>query len=230
MAGKGKKRAAGDASDDDDGEDSSDGEMNGQEWREDGGEDEVDSPNETDFADSDDEDGDVFELDAQGVIASKAGRKGSNASDAPAPTITELREKLARRIADIQAQKRVTKAGPKSGALAGNGGEAVNEEGSEEEDDDDEDEDGEGEVRSKDDLLAERRRRAALRDNRRKKLKERMKQEKSEGAKKRANEPSNGRKGGGKANAGERDDGGERASKRVKVRSLWSLSQPSNIL
>jgi hypothetical protein len=34
-------RAAGDASDDDDGEDSSDGEMNGQEWREDGGDDEV---------------------------------------------------------------------------------------------------------------------------------------------------------------------------------------------
>ena len=209
--------------------------MNGQEWREDGGDDEVDSPNETDFADSDDEDGDIFELDAQGVIASKAGRKGSNASDAPAPTITELREKLARRIADIQAQKRATKAGSKAGALAGNGGEAGVEGGSDEEDDDededeDEDEDGEGEVRSKDDLLAERRRRAALRDNRRKKLKERMKQEKSEGAKKRANEPSNGRKGGGKANAGEREhDGGERASKRVKVRSLWSLSSPPRI-
>ncbi|GAA5863196.1 hypothetical protein JCM3774_000807 [Rhodotorula dairenensis] len=213
LAGKGKKRAAaGDASDDGD-EESSDGEMNGQEWQEGADEEnDEDSPNETDFADSDDEDGDVFELNEEGVIASKAGRKGSNASDAPAPTITELREKLARRIADIQAQKRGKKAGSKVAAGADGNEDEEREVDSDEEDE----EDGESEVRSKEDLLAERRRRAALRDNRRKKLKERMKQEKSEGAKKRANEPSNGRKGGGKANAGEREDGGERANKRVK--------------
>jgi hypothetical protein len=40
----------------------------------------VDSPNETDFADSDDEDGDIFELDAQGVIASKAESSPSSSS------------------------------------------------------------------------------------------------------------------------------------------------------
>ncbi|GAA5983254.1 hypothetical protein JCM10908_000214 [Rhodotorula pacifica] len=217
LAGKGKKRAAGDASDDED-QESSDGEMNGQEWQEGAGqEDEEDSPNETDFADSDDEDGDVFELNEEGVIADKKSRKGSNASDAPAPTITELREKLARRIADIQAQKLGKKAGSKATAAASadkSQRQDARDDGSD--DEDDEEEDGESEVRSKDDLLAERRRRAALRDNRRKKLKERMKQEKSDGAKKRANEPSNGRKGGGKANAAERDDGNERASKRVK--------------
>ncbi|BGP40366.1 hypothetical protein JCM10449v2_004328 [Rhodotorula kratochvilovae] len=196
-AAKGKKRAA-----NADGDDSSDGEMNGAsegEWAE---EDEGDSPNETDFADSDDEDGELLELDAAGVLKGR-GAAAAQEGDGPAPSITELREKLQRRIAEIQAKK---------GGAAGKGKAAAKKvaAGSDDEsDDEEEEEEGEGAVTSKDDLLAERRRRAALRDNRRKKMKERRATEKSDGAKKRANEPSNGRKGGGKANAPQGAQGDE---------------------
>lgn len=196
-AAKGKKRAA---ESDDEAEASSDGELYGDAWEDE--EDEEDSPNETDFADSDEEDGEMLELDDQGKLKKDATAK----AEGPAPTITDLREKLQRRIADIQAKKRGEKAGKEgTRARAASGDEH-----------EEEDEDGsEAEVKSKDDLLAERRRRAALRDNRRKKLKERLKAEKSDGAKKRASEPSNGRKGGGKANAVQDE---ERPSKRAKVR------------
>ncbi|GAA5940370.1 hypothetical protein JCM3775_005070 [Rhodotorula graminis] len=200
-AAKGKKRAA----DADSGDESSDAEMNGAsegEWDDD--DEAADSPNDEGFADSDDEDGELLELDAAGVLKS---RNAPQPGDGPAPTITELREKLQRRIAEIQAKK-----GGASAAAAGKAGKAGAKKAASaasDDDDDDDDESGEDEgdaaVASKDDLLAERRRRAALRDNRRKKMKERRLQEKSEGAKKRANEPSNGRKGGGKVGAPQRD-------------------------
>ncbi|GAA5975468.1 hypothetical protein JCM11641_004275 [Rhodosporidiobolus odoratus] len=187
-AAKGKKRAA----------DASSGEEVEDSW-----EDEEDSPNESDFADSDDEDvaeGDFLELDDEGVLRNKPA-----SATGPAPTITELREKLQRRIADIQAKKQGVKAGSAKGK------------GKKTEESDEEDDEVEAEVKSKDDLLEERRRRAALRDNRRQKRKEQKKLEKSDGAKKRATEPSNGRKGGGKVNAAQQDDA--RPSKRVKADS-----------
>ncbi|GAA6051052.1 hypothetical protein JCM3770_005474 [Rhodotorula araucariae] len=205
-AAKGKKRAA-DADDDDE---SSDGEMAGAsegEWAE--ADEAGDSPNETDFADSDDEDGELLQLDAAGVLKGRTATPG----DGPAPSITELKEKLQRRIAEIQAKK--GGAAGKGTAAAKKAAAGESEDGDSE--DDDEEEGAEGAVRSKDDLLAERRRRAALRDNRRKKMKERRLQEKSDGAKKRANEPSNGRKGGGKANAPNAPQGDdERPRKKVK--------------
>ncbi|BGP24932.1 ribosomal RNA-processing protein 14, RRP14 [Rhodotorula toruloides] len=195
---KGKKRAADSGNEADA---SFDGELNGDAW-----EDEEDSPNETDFADSDDEDGEMLELNDQGLLQEDGAKK----SGGPAPTITELREKLQRRIADIQAKKR----GEKAAASGKKHADASDDEEGEDEDEDEDEEGSEAEVKSKDDLLAERRRRAALRDNRRKKLKERLKAEKSDGSKKRANEPSNGRKGGGKANAVQDD---ERPRKKAKA-------------
>ncbi|GAA5833702.1 hypothetical protein JCM9279_001603 [Rhodotorula babjevae] len=212
-AAKGKKRAA----DADSGDESSDAEMNGAsegEWDDDEA---ADSPNDEGFADSDDEDGELLELDTAGVLKS---RKAPQPGDGPAPTITELREKLQRRIAEIQAKK-----GGASSSAAGKAGikkaaSAASDDDEDESGDEDEDE-GDAAVTSKDDLLAERRRRAALRDNRRKKMKERRLQEKSEGAKKRANEPSNGRKGGGKVGAPQREQqqqGGDDERPRKKAK------------
>ncbi|GAA6064043.1 hypothetical protein JCM10212_001469, partial [Sporobolomyces blumeae] len=213
-AGKGKGPASSD-----DGADLDDDDDDG-EWQDvpegpgDAEEEGEDSPNETDFADSDDEvDGELLELNREGVIA-------KDKASGPAPTITELREKLQKKIADIQARKKQAAGGAggaavKKGTLAtkaSNGDGADDEEvaGSADE------EDGAASVKSKDDLLEERKRRAALRDNRRKKRKEQRALEKSEGAKKRANEPSNGRKGGGKANAPAEE---ERPRKKVRADS-----------
>ncbi|GAA5854375.1 hypothetical protein JCM8547_001799 [Rhodosporidiobolus lusitaniae] len=193
-AAKGKKRAA--ASDD-----GSEGA-----WQDE----EEDSPNESDFADSDDEDiaeGDFLELDEAGVLLKK--KKEQQKEEGPAPTITELREKLQKRIADIQAAK-AGKAGGKAGAKKTA---AKEKEGGEDEEDDE----SEPEIKSKDDLLEERRRRAALRDNRRKKVKEQKRLEKSEGAKRRATEPSNGRAGGGKVNVRQAEE--ERPRKKAKADS-----------
>lgn len=170
---------------------------------------EEDSPNESDFADSDQEiEGEeLMELNEEGVLA-KAKKDG------PAPTITELREKLQKRIADIQAKK-------KEAAGAGGGAtkrKAQPTKGADADDEDEEeDDDGTASVKSKDDLLEERKRRAALRDNRRKKRKEQKKNEKSDGSKKRAIEPSNGRAGGGKVNAPVRGAEAERPRKKVRV-------------
>ncbi|GAA5823329.1 hypothetical protein JCM5353_008235 [Sporobolomyces roseus] len=212
-AGKGKGPASSDE------EDSSDDE---QDWQDisqsgtmevEGGEEdeEEDSPNESDFADSDQEiEGEeLMELNEEGVLA-KAKKDG------PAPTITELREKLQKRIADIQAKK-------KEAAGAGGGAtkrKAQPSKGADADDEDEEeDDDGTASVKSKDDLLEERKRRAALRDNRRKKRKEQKKNEKSDGSKKRAIEPSNGRAGGGKVNAPVRGAEAERPRKKVRADS-----------
>ncbi|GAA5955477.1 hypothetical protein JCM21900_002062 [Sporobolomyces salmonicolor] len=192
-AAKGKKRAASSDQDSDDDDEA---------WED--AEGDEDSPNETDFADSDEElDGELLELDDEGVLANKAKKIKA---EGPAPTVTELKEKLQRKIADLQAKKRSLGKGKKAG---------------QEQDSDEENDEGaeEGEVKSKDDLLEERRRRAALRDNRRKKRKEQRKLEKSDGAKKRATEPSNGRKGGGKVNASQTENADERPRKKAKAAS-----------
>lgn len=99
--------------------------------------------------------------------------------NAPAPTVSELRSRLQQRIADIQAHKRGA-AAPKPSA------------------------DGESApAQSKEELLDDlRARRGLLRDNRRKKRKAERRGEKAEQPKERI--PSNGRKGGGKANAPEK--------------------------
>ncbi|GAA5938949.1 uncharacterized protein JCM15063_004373 [Sporobolomyces koalae] len=216
-AEKGKGPASGSESDDDDDDEDEQNWQDGQ----DEDEDEEDSPNDTDFADSDvDVAGDeLLELDEQGVVmqAKKEAQAG------PAPTITELREKLQRRIADIQAQKKQAAAAGASKktvkstrtAAAPATGKDVDE--GEDESDEEEEAETEGQVKSKDDLLEERKRRALLRDNRRKKRKEQKKIEKSEGAKKRAIEPSNGRAGGGKVNAVAKVD--ERPRKKVRADS-----------
>lgn len=172
-----------------------------------------DSPNETDFADSDQEiEGEeLMELNEEGVLAKEK-------KEGPAPTITELREKLQKRIADIQAKKKEAAGGgaTKRKAQPAKGGDADDE-------DEDEEDDGTASVKSKDDLLEERKRRAALRDNRRKKRKEQKKNEKSDGSKKRAIEPSNGRAGGGKVNAPVRGAEVERPRKKVRVSSALPL-------
>jgi len=160
-------------------------------------------------------DGELLELNEEGVLAQQ--KKKEN--EGPAPTITELREKLQKRIADIQAKKKQ--------AAGGNAGSSKKKAQSVDGDDDDEEdadeeEDGAGSsVKSKDDLLEERKRRAALRDNRRKKRKEQKKLEKSDGAKKRAIEPSNGRAGGGKVNAPTRAE--ERPKKKARVSSFFAF-------
>ncbi|GAA5983738.1 hypothetical protein JCM5350_002377 [Sporobolomyces pararoseus] len=215
QAAKAAEKGKGPASSDED----SDDEDDEQDWKDisqtapEGGEDneEEDSPNDTDFADSDvelDGDEELLELNEEGVLAQKKKKD----TEGPAPTITELREKLQKRIADIQAKKK---------QAAGGAGPSKKKAQSVDGDDDEEDadeEDGAGSsVKSKDDLLEERKRRAALRDNRRKKRKEQKKLEKSDGAKKRAIEPSNGRAGGGKVNAQARAE--ERPKKKVRADS-----------
>ncbi|GAA6021847.1 hypothetical protein JCM11491_001545 [Sporobolomyces phaffii] len=210
QAAKAAEKGKGPASSDEDSDEDE------QEWQDmsptaEGGEDndDEDSPNDTDFADSDAElDGDeeLLELNEEGVLA----QQKKKATEGPAPTITELREKLQKRIADIQAKKKQAAAG------AGSKKKAQSVDGGDDEEDVDE-EDGASSVKSKDDLLEERKRRAALRDNRRKKRKEQKKLEKSDGAKKRAAEPSNGRAGGGKVNAPVRAE--ERPRKKVRADS-----------
>lgn len=128
-AKKGKERADEEGSDWED-----EGSSAGEDEEE---EEEADSANDTDFADSDDE-----------AITVPVLRRPSE-NEGPAPSITELREKLQQRIADIQAHKR---------GAAG--------------------EEKEGEAKSKEELLEERRRRGVLRDNRRKKRRAERREEK----------------------------------------------------
>lgn len=153
-AAKGKAKANSDAGSDD--------------WEDDNNneddDEEEDSANDTDFADSDDDEASAPSLAPRATDP-----------NAPAPTVTELRERLQQRIADIQANKRGS--APKPAA--------------------------EGAVQSKEELLEDlRARRGLLRDNRRKKRKAERRGEKAAEPKERV--PSNGRKGGGKANAPEK--------------------------
>ncbi|GAA5844882.1 hypothetical protein JCM3766R1_004380 [Sporobolomyces carnicolor] len=215
QAAKAAEKGKGPASSDEDSDGDEDEE---QDWQDisqsaEGGEDneDEDSPNDTDFADSDvevDGDEELLELNEEGVLAQQKKKE----AEGPAPTITELREKLQKRIADIQAKKKQAAGGVASKKKA----QSVD--GDDDDEEDADEEDGAGStVKSKDDLLEERKRRAALRDNRRKKRKEQKKLEKSDGAKKRAIEPSNGRAGGGKVNAPTRNE--ERPKKKARADS-----------
>ncbi|KAK4046550.1 hypothetical protein OIV83_006002 [Microbotryomycetes sp. JL201] len=154
-----------------------------------------DSPNDTDFVDSDEED----------ISVPKLHHPSENKG--PSPSVTELRERLRKRIQDIQAAKKSVGSKKRGGA-------------DEDADDDDVNEDEEtAQVKSKEDLLEERRRRGALRDNRRKKRKEERKHEALTKPKRTENQPSNGRKGGGKANAAGfngSDDEADRPRKKTK--------------
>ncbi|SCV72116.1 BQ2448_4810 [Microbotryum intermedium] len=166
-----------------------------------------DSPNDTDLDDSDSDDGIVGDNDNDELsVPTLAPRDPS----APVPTVSALREKLRKRIGEIQAMKR-----SKSSPSSKEGGEVA-----------------EAQVKSKDDLLDERRRRGALRDNRRKKRKEERKQQaqSGEGQKRKKEErgTSNGRKGGGKANApgrieAEEHDEDSRPAKKGKTSSSQAL-------
>ncbi|SCZ88317.1 BZ3500_MvSof-1268-A1-R1_Chr2-1g04331 [Microbotryum saponariae] len=169
---KANKRAKTNDSDAEASADGESGDEGEEEWQ-----DAEDSSDHTDFNDSDTDDG------MEDEVPSLAPRDPS----APVPTVSALREKLQKRIGEIQAMKR-SKAGSSSAKEAGGA------------------EDAEVQVKSKDDLLEERRRRGALRDNRRKKRKEERKQQMQSGdatqkRKKDERGTSNGRKGGGKANA-----------------------------
>ncbi|KAL8281209.1 hypothetical protein RQP46_006243 [Phenoliferia psychrophenolica] len=198
----GKAKASDSDSDDWSGDEGSSGPDDGSDDGSDGGDDdeddEADSANESDFADSDVEDG-----------APATALRPRKSTD-PAPSITELKAKLQQRIADIQAHKR--NGGLPAGGVAGDATAGSPEE----------------KVQSKEELLEERRRRSGLlRDNRRKKRKA-ERREKDQGENKREKErgASNGRKGGGKANAPPREPREEREDEPPRKKSKATPPTP----
>lgn len=221
-------------SQEDPGEDDQDMADDAWEDAEDDGEEE-DSANDTDFVDSDQDDDDE-EIELAPPTKTSRAKVDPNA---PARTVDELRERLAQRIRDIQAAKAARAAAKKGGAQS----QSRRSDGGNNDDDDEEavtgdDEDlvgaGGDEAQSKEDLLEERRRRGLMRDNRRKKRKEERRAKGLLAKPTRGQEPSNGRKGGGKANAVPREprdqhDGGDdgedtsRPRKKTKVGGVRPL-------
>ncbi|KAK4049468.1 hypothetical protein OIO90_005419 [Microbotryomycetes sp. JL221] len=184
-------------------------------------EDEQDSPNDTDFEDSDEED---IVMPASTTLLKQQNQQQSG----PAPTVTELRERLRQRIEQIQAAKRATTKSKKH---------QRDEAQDDDNDDEDDNEDGGASlVKSKEDLLEERRRRGVMRDNRRKKRKQERKLEALNKPKRDTKEqPSNGRKGGGKANApgratAEDDADQDKPRRKAKLAESSALAPASTIV
>lgn len=204
---KGKSRAS-DASgsdweDSDDGEDS-DGEI---------GSDEEDSPNDTDFEDSDEE-----EITVPTGLRHPKEYKGEEMS------ITELRNKMKEKVAGMKSLQRAK----------GEEGEEVHVSKSGKKSKKEEEE--ENSTKSKEELMEERRKiRGNIRDNRRRKRKAERRDEKPKPKAKEGEReaPSNGRKGGGKANAPpkeprEEEQEGDRPRKKSKVCCSTPVFLPSD--
>ncbi|KAM0752648.1 SURF6-domain-containing protein [Meredithblackwellia eburnea MCA 4105] len=169
--------------------------------------DEPDSPNSSSFLDSD-----LENPDSGTELPLLPGRP----KDAPVPTPRELKEKLQRRIEEIRKAK------------AGGGGVTPAAEEDGESDDEDDEEDEQEEAKSKEDLLDSlRRKRGEVRDKRRKRRKEERREAKKNGVKREKKEGSDGRKGGGKANAprfANGDDGEKGVDERPKKKTKTSES------